>query len=667
MGSNHNDNGADNGAFMEQALRASELNYRRLFESAQDGILILDADTGRINDVNPFLVKLLDFSRDEMVGKTVGELSPFKDIVSNQAMLERLQKDGYARYEDLPLKTKDGRHVAVEFISNIYRVGDKKMIQCNVRDITERQRAEKVIEGERNFSEAGLNSLPGVFYLYDQAGKFLRWNKNFEKVSGYTSEEIARMDPLDFFAGDERDYIAKKIEEVFANDAATAEAHFVAKDGARTPYYFTGHKILMDGQPCLIGTGIDISERKKLEVRFIEAQKMEVIGHLASGVAHDFNNILGVIIGYSGLITVALDADSPLRKYTEEIQHASERAAGLTRQLLVFSRKQTVQPVVLDLNDEVRNLDKMLRRLIDENIEMTILPGKETGRIKADPGYIGQVLMNLVVNARDAMPNGGKLTITTSNVTLDENDARTRTDAVAGDYVVLSVGDTGTGMNEEVKKHLFEAFFTTKPRGKGTGLGLATCQTIVKQCAGHIELQSEWGKGTTFKIYFPRVEQPVDIAAKPLRTGSLPRGTETLMVVEDEPSVRHLACGVLKAQGYEVLSASNGQDALHVARAHTGATIRLVVTDVIMPLMGGKVMGEWLRTADPGLKILFTSGYMDEAIAQHGVLEPGVAFLAKPYSPATLVYIVRAMLDNENDSTFFRKQKGLAGNDHDAA
>ena len=261
---------------------------------------------------------------------------------------------------------------------------------------------------------------------------FCAGTKNFEKASGYTSEEIARMNPLDFFAGDERDYIAKKIEEVFANNTATAEAHLVAKDGTSTPYYFIGHKILMDGKPCLIGTGIDISERKKLEVRFIEAQKMEVIGHLASGVAHDFNNILGVIIGYNGLITRALDADSPLRKYTEEIQHASERAAGLTRQLLVFSRKQTVQPVVLDLNDEVRDLDKILRRLIDENVEMTIVPGKEIGRIKADPGYIGQVLMNLVVNARDAMPNGGKLTIATGNVTLNEDDALTQTGVVGG-------------------------------------------------------------------------------------------------------------------------------------------------------------------------------------------------------------------------------------------
>jgi len=387
------------------------------------------------------------------------------------------------------------------------------------------------------------------------------------------------------------------------------------------------------------------AERRRLEAQFIEAQKMEVIGQLAGGVAHDFNNVLAVIMGYSDLISAELGPDSPLTKFTDEIRHASDRAAGLTRQLLIFSRKQTVQPVVLDLNDTVNDLHKMLRRLIDENIEMTIVPGTQTGYVKADSGYVGQVLMNLVVNARDAMPNGGKLTIATSKVTLDENYARAHAGVIPGDYALLSVSDTGTGMTKEVKARIFEAFFTTKPLGKGTGLGLATCQTIVQQSGGHIGVCSEVGKGTAFKIYFPRVEQALAVAARPIQTGPLPRGTETLLVVEDEPSVRHLACSVLAGQGYEVLSASNGQDALHVAREHKGAPIRLVVTDVIMPLMGGKVMAEWLKTTYPDLTFLFTSGYTDDAIARHGVLDSGVEFLFKPYTPATLGRKVREMLD----------------------
>jgi signal transduction histidine kinase len=400
----------------------------------------------------------------------------------------------------------------------------------------------------------------------------------------------------------------------------------------------------------------DRAANKQLEAQLIEAQKMEVVGHLAGGVAHDFNNILAVITGYSDLIMADLDPDSPLQKYAGEIRHASERAAGLTRQLLVFGRKQTVQLLVLDLNDVVTDLGKMLNRLIDEHIVMTMVPGKEIGRIKADPGYIGQLLMNLVVNARDAMPNGGKLTIATSNVTLDENHTRTHTGATPGDYVMMSVSDTGTGMTDEVKARVFEAFFTTKPKGKGTGLGLATCQNIVQQCGGHIEVQSEPGQGTTFKIYFPRVEQAMDAPAQPIATSPPPRGTETLLLVEDDSSVRHLACRILEAQGYRVVRANNGQDALHMAREYKGSPIRLVVTDVIMPQMNGKVMAEWLKTIYPGLKILFTSGYTDDAIAHHGVLEDGVAFLAKPYTPATLARKVRAMLDDETDTALLRKQ-----------
>ena len=320
------------------------------------------------------------------------------------------------------------------------------------------------------------------------------------------------------------------------------------------------------------------SERKRLEAQFIEAQKMEVVGQLAGGVAHDFNNVLGVIMGYSDLVLEDLGPDHPLHKHMEEIRHAAERAAGLTRQLLVFSRKQTVQAVELDPNEVVAGMEKMLHRLIDENVEMTVTYGSDIGTIKADSGYVWQVLMNLVVNARDAMPDGGKLAIVTSAVVLDEVYTEAHPGTTPGDYVVLSIADTGIGMTEEVKAHLFEAFFTTKPVGKGTGLGLITCQTVVRQSGGHIDVCSEVGKGTTFNIYFPRIDRPLQLVASPLtKTGPLRRGTETLLVVEDEPSLRHLAEGVLKAQGYKVLTAPNGQDALRVADEHQGERIALVL------------------------------------------------------------------------------------------
>ncbi len=389
------------------------------------------------------------------------------------------------------------------------------------------------------------------------------------------------------------------------------------------------------------------AERQRLETQLIEAQKREVIGQLAGGVAHDFNNILSVILGYADLIADELDADSPLQEYTDEIRQASKRAVALTRQLLLFSSQETVEPVVLDLNGAVTDLDKMLRRLMGENIEMKVVPGEQIGRVRADAGYVGQVLLNLVVNARDAMPNGGKLTIATYNVTLDESYTRTHPEAIPGDHVLLSVSDTGTGMTREVQARLFEAFFTTKPKGRGTGLGLATCHTIVRQSGGHIGVYSELGQGTTFKVYFPRVEQALDPQAAALPASPLARGTETLLVVEDDDAVRHLAQGVLEAQGYQVLSAANGQEGLHLASDHAGSPISLVITDVVMPQMGGKVMAEWLKTMNPDLKILFTSGYTDDALAQHGVLEAGIEFLGKPYTPAALARKVRELLDSK--------------------
>jgi PAS domain S-box-containing protein len=528
----------------EQAIRASELSYRRLFEAAKDGILIFEADTGQISDVNPFLIELLNYSRQELVGKPIRELAAFRDIVSNSSRFAQLQRQEYARYENVTLETRGGRKITVEFVSSVYRAGDRKLIQCNLRDITERKQA---------------------------------------------------------------------------------EAQILALNGELEQGALQGHR---------------------LEAQFIEAQKMEVIGQLASGVAHDFNNILAVIMGYTDFITRQVDAGSRLQKYTEEIQHAAERAVGLTRQLLVFSRKQAVQPIVLDLNDVVNDLEQMLRRLIDENIELTSVPGEQIGRVKADSGYIGQVLMNLVVNARDAMPNGGRLTIATANITLGENDPSAPPEAMAGDYVALSVSDTGEGMTEEVKARLFEPFFTTKPSGKGTGLGLATCQTIARQSGAHIGVSSEIGKGSTFTIFFPRVEQPLDVIARTVQTEPLPGGTETLLVVEDEPSVRYLARSVLEAQGYDVLAAANGHEACHTVSEHKGPPIRLVVSDVIMPRMGGKEMAESLKASSPDLKVLFTSGYTDDVLARDGVRDSGVGFLPKPYTPAALARKVRELLDS---------------------
>jgi two-component system, cell cycle sensor histidine kinase and response regulator CckA len=391
------------------------------------------------------------------------------------------------------------------------------------------------------------------------------------------------------------------------------------------------------------------TKRRKLEAQFIEAQKMEVVGQLAGGVAHDFNNVLAVIMGYSELAVHDLPPDHPLQKYLEEIRLAAERACGLTRQLLIFSCRQPVEAVVLNLNDVVQNMTKLLDRLINEKIEMAFIYGDQPGQINADSGYVWQVLMNLIVNARDAMPEGGKLTVETGRLTLEQSSAREHLDVPPGDYMTLRVRDTGTGISSEVQERMFEAFFTTKTPGKGTGLGLATCQTIMRQCGGHIRVHSELGSGTTFTIYFPRIDQPraiVPAAAADVIAAPMPRGTETLLVVEDESVLRHLTVGALEALGYNILSAPNGQDGLRVVREHRGPPISLVVTDVMMPRMGGKVMAEWLKTKYSELKILYVSGYADDAFAANADFDSNTAFLSKPYTTSKLASKVRELLDS---------------------
>jgi len=518
-----------------------------------------------------------------------------------------------------------------------------------VQEREQNQRMEKTLRETEQRFRIIFNESPLGIALVDVDGRPSLTNEALQKILGYTGEELSRMHFTEFTHPDDCAMDQVLYEQLLRGERKSyqIEKRFIRKDGNPVCARLSVSAARDAGRRVSFAISMveDITERRQLETQFIEAQKMEVVGQLASGVAHDFNNILSVILGYSDLLAEGLGPENSLQEYSKEIRHAADRAARLTQQLLVFSRRQTVQPVVLDLNVVVHDMEKMLRRLIDEHIELTIVSEEHLGHIKADAGHLGQVLMNLVINARDAMPNGGRLTITTGNVTLHESHASTHKNAKPGNYVLLSVQDTGVGMTDEIKGHLFEAFYTTKPSGKGTGLGLATCQAIVEQCVGHISFSSEVGKGSTFRVYLPRVDEPLDSDTHFIKAGPLPRGTETLLVVEDDQSVRHLARGVLEAQGYQVLSAVNGQDALRVVHEHKGPPISLAVTDVMMPLMGGKAMAEWLKATYPALKILFTSGYTDNTIAPQGMLDAGVEFLAKPYTPATLARKVRELLD----------------------
>ena len=372
---------------------------------------------------------------------------------------------------------------------------------------------------------------------------------------------------------------------------------------------------------------------------------MEAVGRLGGGIAHDFNNLLTVIKGYSQLSLLDLKESDPLWGNIQEIQKATQRAADLTRQLLAFSRRQILDLKVLDLNILLRDLDKMLRRIIGEDIELVTLLAGDLGRVKIDPGQIEQVILNLAVNSRDAMPSGGKLTIETANVVLDEEYAHAHVAVIPGHYVRLSISDTGVGMPRELKEKVFEPFFTTKEKGKGTGLGLSMVYGIVKQIGGNIWVYSEPGHGTTFKIYLPRVEEQLDTFHALDETDSFPRGGETVLLVEDDPSVRDLALRLLRQQGYTVLEAANGVEALHVAQEHGGEKIHLLLTDVVMPQMGGKELADQLKIFRPDVKVLYTSGHTDDAIVHHGVLEPGTHFLQKPFSLKTLSHKVREVLD----------------------
>ncbi len=386
------------------------------------------------------------------------------------------------------------------------------------------------------------------------------------------------------------------------------------------------------------------SALRQSEDQLRQAQKLEAVARLAAGVAHDFNNILTAIGGHSELLLRQLEPGDARRKNAEQIEKCAYMAAARTRQLLTFSRNQALEPRVVTLNDILRNLERMLKRLIGEDIELTTTLNERLGPIKADPGQLEQVVMNLAVNARDAMPAGGALAITTANVTLDAPRLQDVAGLSAGNYVMLAIADSGTGMTEEVKAHLFEPFFTTKAPGKGTGLGLATCFGIVKQSRGHIEVQSELGQGTTFKLYFPVVQEP----AQPLVLGGLAPevagGTETVLLVEDETIVRELAVTTLRERGYKVMQAGNGEEGLQVASEHRGR-IDLVLTDVVMPTMGGKEMAQALLKSHPESKVLFTSGYSEEVIGEHGLVRPGIEFLQKPYLAASLARRVREVLD----------------------
>ena len=496
---------------------------------------------------------------------------------------------------------------------------------------------------EMRFRRLAESGVIGII-IGDGSGAVHEANDAFLQMLGYSREEMVagEVDWIELTPPEWAHSIATVQQQLETLGVARPwEKEYLHRDGRHVPVLVAA--ATLEGSQY-IAVSLDLSERKKLEEQVRRAQKMDAVGTLAGGVAHDFNNLLSIILSYAGLMMDGMAPADPNRADLEEIKKAGERAADLTRQLLAFGRQQMLQPRVLDLGQVVLSMEKMMRRLLAEDIELTLVTAPGLGKVHADPGQIEQVVMNLVVNARDAMPGGGKLIIETANVVLDAEYAALHMDVTPGLYVMIATSDTGVGMDTGTIARVFEPFFTTKAPGKGTGLGLPTVYGIVRQSGGHIWVYSEPGKGTTFKVYLPRTDGLADTNVTPLPASSGLRGSETVLVVEDEEQVRAIMRAVLRRHGYNVLEAQNGGEAFLVCEKY-GSKIDLLVTDVVMPRMSGREVVERLSPLRPDMKVLYVSGYTENSIVHRGVLDPGIAFLPKPITPEALARKVREVLD----------------------
>jgi PAS domain S-box-containing protein len=639
----------------EEELRENEERLQGLMDASPIGISWSDME-GNIKYVNRKFSELFGYTVEDIPTVTEWRRLAYPDPAYRQTvpllyvMLREAQKQ---EKEVLPIELtiacKDGSIRYVEQMGAF--VTNRMMVMY--KDITERKRAEEALrESEDRYRDLVEHS-QDLICTHDLKGKILSMNQAAAKLMGYEKELLLRMNIQDILAPEVRDRFKEYLNEIEKQGETKGEMLIQTKTGEKRVVEYS-NTLRTEGisTPIVRSMAHDITERRQaekdkraLEEQLRQSQKMEAVGQLAGGVAHDFNNLLTVIQGYCDLILKDLDEKNRFFQDMQEIKKASEHATSLTRQLLAFSRKQILQPKILDLNDLVLNMDKMLRRLIGEDIELVTLLSKDLGRVKADPGQIEQVIFNLAVNARDAMPKGGKLTIETADAELDEHYARSRIGVKPGRYVRISVSDNGIGMPSGVKDRIFEPFFTTKEKGKGTGLGLSTVYGIVKQSGGNVWVYSEPNQGTTFKIYLPMIEEAADFLSQTFIPTKPFLGTETILLVEDEEAVRKLASTILQSNGYKVLEAGNGEEALRIAQEQNGNPIHLILTDVVMPGMSGSQLAERLVSQWPEMKVLYMSGYTDNAIVHHGILDQGKPYIQKPFNPSALAEKVRDILD----------------------
>jgi PAS domain S-box-containing protein len=631
-----------------QAQSAKAVQMHSLaMESTADGMSILDASGNQVY-ANSAFARMMGFEHPQaMLGKSWRDIYDHRDIVLLQDQVRESLAQSGKWSGQVSIRRQDGNRIPVEMTITAMTQGGTV---CVARDITRRLAAERA----RTETEAKYRTLveqvAAVSYIAELGvhGAWLYVSPQVETIFGYTPDEwLSQSDQwIRFIPAEDHPIIHAAEEACVSARRFQAEYRIVRKDGqiiwvSDTAVVVPGS----DNHPLMEGIIVDITERKALENQLQQARRMEAVGRLAGGIAHDFNNLLTIIKGYVEMATNRRGAPAELRRDLQHIGDASERAGTLVRQLLAFSRKQVLKPKILDLNSIVLNLDKLLRRLLAETVEMKTVAGKDVGAVKADPSQIEQVIMNLVVNARDAMPKGGRILIETSNVELDDTYTQDHATVRPGRYVMLAVTDTGVGMTNDTVAHIFEPFYTTKESGSGTGLGLSTVYGIVKQSGGYIWVYSEPGKGTTFKVYLPRVEERVEVSSTTRASGPATRdGKETILLVEDEPAVRELTRMVLSKRGYSVIEALNPADAERLADNH-GAEIHLLLTDVVMPGMSGHELAKRLTARHHNLRVLYMSGYTYNVIAEDGTLEEGLSFLQKPFTPQALAQKVRETLD----------------------
>jgi len=644
----------------EDALRRQTDLLQQIVEHIPVMLVFLDP-TGLIEWGNREWTRVLGFTMDDARASDI-----FADLYPDPAERQRVKHSigsPTGQWTDFRTRTRDGRVLDTTWANVPLAQGGWLAIGV---DITERKQAEGALrQSEERYRTFIAHSSEGVSRLEFKPPVPLTLSEEEQVDAMYGSATVAEcndaMARMYGFA-EARELVGSRLADLHdqADPANREQMRSFIRAGFRLsdsetrerdregrPRVFLNNVVGFVENDHLVrvwGTQRDVSEQRRLEDQFRQSQKMEAVGQLAGGIAHDFNNLLTAILGNTQLLLRDLPVGSTMRSDVEEIRKASERAAGLTRQLLAYSRRQMLQPEILDLNVVVADMDRMLRRLIGEHIALVTVPAADLGRVRADPSQIEQVLVNLVVNARDAMSEGGRLTIETANVELDAAYAQEHLGASPGAYTMLAVTDTGTGMDATVRAHLFEPFFTTKEVGKGTGLGLATVYGIVKQSGGHISVQTEVGQGSSFKVYLPRVHRPAAAPAPAAPRPTAARGSETLLVVEDDAAVLSLSCRALEAEGYTILCASDPTDALRIVERH-GGEIHLLLTDVVMPGMSGRELAQQMAARRAGIRILYMSGYPGDAAVHKGALTRGSAFLQKPFAPDVLLRKVRETLD----------------------